>query len=363
MLIPVEPFLPSPIIINENIIYRDTILNLKEVGNNIEVISISNVKESSLGDCLKSVFRSNKDIVFHTIQYSKKDNKVYFYIDRGITLKGLEGRNIRFYKPITSSMEILEELKNILVVEKNKDNDCVSLYDVLKLLKKAYYPYRIKKMSLNRRLEYLIKKNYGAYNIIVEGFEPYTNELEIKFIHKKCYKFKFTKKDEDLFITQSEINIGNDMLVILKDTLSDLYDLLEQYRNFEKQYNYGFKSINSNFLINVDQYGIRIYSRSQSNPFGRDFELKANCYNNEYEYDCNSKVLINAIRGKETEVLKSVFVRIEDCPEWSQSMLYEIRQNQLAEAQKIEDELKYKEMRKQKRLELRNKLFPFLNNK
>ena len=41
-------------------------------------------------------------------------------------------------------------------------------------------------------------------------------------------------------------------------------------------------------------------------------------------------------------------------------MLYETRQNQLAEEQKIEDELKYKEMRKQKRLELKRKIFPFI---
>jgi len=41
-------------------------------------------------------------------------------------------------------------------------------------------------------------------------------------------------------------------------------------------------------------------------------------------------------------------------------MLYETRQNQLSEEQKIEDELKYKEMKKQKRLEFTRKIFPFI---
>lgn len=41
-------------------------------------------------------------------------------------------------------------------------------------------------------------------------------------------------------------------------------------------------------------------------------------------------------------------------------MLYEIRQNQLAEEQKIEDENKYKEMRREKRLALAKKFFSFL---
>ena len=75
---------------------------------------------------------------------------------------------------------------------------------------------------------------------------------------------------------------------------------------------------------------------------------------------CNSSIVNEAFKNNEDEIFKRIFVRIEDCPEWSKKMLYEIRKNQLLEEQKIEDEEKYKEMRKQKRLELKRKLFPFL---
>ena len=64
-------------------------------------------------------------------------------------------------------------------------------------------------------------------------------------------------------------------------------------------------------------------------------------------------MVISAFRGKENEVLRRVFVKIKDCPKWSQTILYEIRQKQLEEEQKIET-------KKQKRLELTRKFFPFL---
>lgn len=361
MFVPIIPTVPHTTVVNKTIVYSDTILPLKDSGNNLKITSISNISEYSLESCLKTIFESNPYVIFNTIQYSKNDKTVYFYTNEEISTKKYEESKIIKYKPISSSTEILEELKNILVAEKNKDKDCTSLYDVLNLLKKENHEYKRITNSYKSRLEYIINNKYDNVGIIVYGFDYDTNELRIGFRYFENYdEIRFTKKDGDLFITQSETYRGNDILAVLGNTLSNLYDVFEQYKNFEKQYNFGFKSINSNFLIDVSQHGVSIYARSQSDSFGKVFELKAYSYKNEYEYDCNSNVVINAFRGKEEEILKRVFVRIKDCPEWSQPVLYEIRQNQLAEEQKIEDEKKYKEMKKQKRLELTRKIFPFL---
>lgn len=360
MFVPVVPVVPHTTVINKTIVYSDTVLPLKDSGSNLKVTSISNVNEFSLEKCLKTIFESNPNVIFNTIQYSKNDKKVYFYTNEVISTKEYEESKITKYKPISSSTEILEELKNIFVAERNKDNDCVSLYDVLNLLKKENYQYKNKKESYESQLDYLINNKYDDVGIIVYGFDYDTNELRIGFRYFKNYdKLNFTKKNGDLFITQSETYRGNDVLAVLGDTLSKLYDEFEKYRNFEKQYNYGFKSINSNFLIDVSKHGVSIYSRNKD-TYSRDFELNAYSYKSEYEYKCNSNVVLSSFYGKETEVLKRIFVRIEDCPEWSQTILFEIRQNQLAEEQKVEDEIKYKEMKKQKRLELTRKIFPFL---
>lgn len=92
----------------------------------------------------------------------------------------------------------------------------------------------------------------------------------------------------------------------------------------------------------------------------KGFELSSYNYKNEWGYDCNSNTVISAFQGKESEIFKRIFVKISDCPNWSQPVLYEVRQNQLAEEQRIEDEQRYREMKKQKRLELTRKIFPFL---
>ena len=74
-------------VIDKNIIYKDTVLPLKELGENIKVTHISNVEEFWIESCLNKIFESNPDVVFNTIQYSKKDKKIYFYTDQNISTK------------------------------------------------------------------------------------------------------------------------------------------------------------------------------------------------------------------------------------------------------------------------------------
>lgn len=66
-------------VVNKTIVYSDTVLPLKDLGSNLKVSTISDVGEYSLERCLKIIFESNPNVVFNTIQYSKNDNKVYFY--------------------------------------------------------------------------------------------------------------------------------------------------------------------------------------------------------------------------------------------------------------------------------------------
>ncbi len=105
---------------------------------------------------MKIIFESNPNVVFNTIQYSKNDNTVYFYTNQDITTKTYENSKFKSYKPITSRNEILEEIKKILLSEKNKDNKCISLYNVLMLLKKLNNEYNNIKEKYQDKLNYII---------------------------------------------------------------------------------------------------------------------------------------------------------------------------------------------------------------
>lgn len=363
MFVPIVPFVPHTTVVNKTIVYSDTVLPLKDAGSNLKVTSISNVGEFSLESCLKTIFESNPNVVFNTIQYSKSDKKVYFYTNTEISKKAWEDSKVSTYKPLTSSSEILEEVKRVLLAEKNKDEDCISLYDIAKLMKKANNDYDRIVDSYKSCCSSMIKSRFGnSTSLIIYDFDYDKNELRIGFnyVGDDYDKIIFSKKNGDLYISKSESCWGKDVFAVLGAKLSKLYDELMSFSVRKKEKSYGLRAVNSNFLVDISSYGVDIFVRSSPNQFMKDFELSSHSYSNDYKCNCNSSIVISAFQGKESEIFRRIFVNISDCPEWSQPILYEIRQNQLAEEQRIEDEQRYREMKKQKRLELTRKIFPFL---
>ena len=112
------PVVPNTTVINKTVVYSDTVLPLKDIGDNLKITSVDDVSEYSLESCLKTIFKSNPNVVFNTIQYSKNAKKVYFYTNQDITTEAYEESKFTNYKPISSRTEILEEIKEVLVAQK-----------------------------------------------------------------------------------------------------------------------------------------------------------------------------------------------------------------------------------------------------
>lgn len=348
------PIVPHTTVINKTIVYSDTVLPLKDTGNNLKVTSIENVSESSLESCLKTIFKSNPNVVFNTIQYSKNDKKVYFYTNQEITVKEFEESKYKKHEPIQSQTQILEEAKRIITSDKVENNDCISLYDIATLISQMNYKHKSIKGSFSSQIDYLIKQKFGSSSMVaIYDFDYDKSELSIGFnffgVGYDFDKITFVKKDEDLYILKSKSFWSKEVLATIGTKLSELYDEFIKFSDYKIEYNYGVKPVNSNFFVNINSYGVSIFTKSPTNRFMNEFELTFPSYSNQYKYDCNSTIVTSAFRGKENEIFKRIFVRIDDCPEWSQAMLYEIRQKQLE-----------KEYKQQKRLELTRKIFPFL---
>lgn len=348
MFVPVIPARLHSTVINKTIVYSDTVLSLKDMGNNLQITSISDVSEYSLESCLKTIFESNPNVIFNTIQYSKNNKKVYFYTNSKISIKEWEDRNLTTYKPITSSTEILEEVKSVLVQDKCMDSDCVSLYDVISVVGSKHNDYIDREIEFERWLEVGMGE-YSSWRLnpySVKTFNYKNNELEVGYDHDYA---TFIKVGQDLVIKQSKTWKAQDLLTKCGEEISKYYDRCLEYRDLFEQSSKNIKSSNSNFLINIDNDEISIFVKSQENRYRNDFELSADVRKKEYDYRCNSNAVISAFREKESEIFKRIFIRIDDCPEWTKSALYEIRQKQLVE-----------EMKQQKRLALKRKIFPFL---
>ena len=240
---------------------------------------------------------------------------------------------------------ILEEIKNTLKKEKNKDIDSISLFDVIKLIDKKHWNFEDKKHELeqtifcNSSIFYPIGKTPFKSN-----FDYNNNELIIDYCGETV---SFKKEFDNLKIVklpEVKISIDERIKELLKEILvksgtevSSFYDECLNYRGFNTESNEAIKSTNSNFIININKDRVEIIINSNSNnknteDFKLVFETKENNYRNynfKYKYYYNSNEILSLLRNNEDEILKRIFVKIEDCPKWMHTDLKKIRGKQM----------------------------------
>lgn len=244
-------------------------------------------------------------------------------------------------------IKMLNEIKNILIHESCGDRDCVSLYDVLMIVKSRRNKYDVSKRSLKKHIDKKMGWTSSSfYSCYVSDFDFKDSELKIGFDFKYV---TFTKVDGDLVIKSSDTCLAQELLSKCGEKISDYYDSCFRYQSLFMQSSKNIKSVNSNFLIDINDMEVSVSSNIEEMGHIHFFKLFKNFKYNEYEYVCNSNTIVSAFRNNEAEIFKRIFVRIEDCPKWTTFLLYEIRKEQLE-----------KEAKKDKRRELKKKIFPFI---
>ncbi len=127
----------------------------------------------------------------------------------------------------------MEEVKNVLISKKNKDSDCISLYEVAKLIKTKKHQYERMKGSYQENLGEIINRKYSSAGIYVSDFNYYNNELCIGlYIKDNLYRIKFSKNNGDFFLINSERREEKNILAVLGNRLSELYDEFMNYEDF-----------------------------------------------------------------------------------------------------------------------------------
>lgn len=381
--IPIVPHTTNTKIINKTIVYSDTILPLNNIGTNLKISTISNVDESSLEQCLKMIFESNANVLFNTIQYSKNDKKIYFYADKEISSKAWEERNIRRQTPLNDADALIQELVRVLNDKQEEPENCpplskndsvISLYEVACFMKKYNESYEKILDGHKRLLERRMKQAFPDCFFVVHNFEHKKSKFTIAFKRyfsmygensNKCDNITFAQQQNgDVYISESDSAYASEIFQVIGQELLALFADMHKFNDFKNQYSFWKKTVNTNFEVNISCHGVEIFSRAPK------FNLSSYSYKEGYTYDCNSAKVLEIYKGKEEELFKKVYVRIDDCPEWCQDLLRNIRQEGLeekeAEAKRIQQEqekerLKREERlaRKEKRKVLIKKVFPF----
>ena len=66
----------------------------------------------------------------------------------------------------------------------------------------------------------------------------------------------------------------------------------------------------------------------------KKIKISSHNYADKYTYHYKTTAIIGSLKRNEKKKKKKIFVKISDCPKWSQETLYEIRQKQLKKEQK-----------------------------
>lgn len=362
MFIPVVPSVPRVKVINKTIVYSDTVLKLDSLGNNIKVTCVDNVKAEDFEKCIKCIFESNENILFNTVQYSRKDKKIYFYSDKKLDLSKWENRNIKEYERISNKESLLDELEYLFDSSNRvKDEEVISLYDVFMLFSKTYASESKVKGIFANRIENILK-NKISNRIWLYGlnFDYSNRELSLRYSYlNEEKKIVFSKNDDDVYIVRSDASHANEVLSYISSIISEAYDELlsfEEYNTF-RDGSSCIDVVNSNLKASIGHSYIDLFNMKSN--YSRDFDISFGIIFDSRHVKCNSSIVLDLVTNNEEKLFKNAFIKIEDCPKWTRDILYETRIKNLEEEKKSEEIRKQEELKLQRRKKILNFLNPF----
>lgn len=246
----------------------------------------------------------------------------------------------------STSIEILEDVRELLQHEKCKDSECISLYDVYCVVAQQMNRY----INLeNDLVGYIENEMHDDFSI---GMQPYHVE-RIDYNNRRLIierdgdKVIFVKKDNDIFVEGATMVNAQTMLMVCGHKISNFIDYCMEYKNLFTQICNNIESVNSEFKINIESDNICLYQNGINSSIN-DFELIISTVFNSYDYYCSSNDVIEIFKNNEKDIMKRIFIKIEDCPRWTHDILYEIRHSQLKN-----------QVSKEKKLEFVRKVLPF----
>lgn len=362
MFIPIVPSVPRVKVINKTVVYSDTVIKLDSLGKNIKVTSVENVNESDFEKCIKFILESNEDVIFNTIQYSKKDKKIYFYTDKNINLSKWINRNLKEYDRINNRESLLEELEYLYdSSNRPKDEDVISLYDIFMLFSKTYESEsKIKGIFVNRIENILKNKISNSIWLYGLSFDYSSRELTLRYSYlKEEKKIVFSKNDDDVYIVRSDSPRANEVFSCITSIISEAYDELLNFEVFNtfKDSNSCIDVINSNLKASIGRSYIDLYNKKRN--YSRDFDVSFGVIFDSRHVNCNSSIVLDLVTNNEEKLFKNAFVKIEDCPEWTKEILFETRKKSLEEERRIEKERLNAELKEKKIRRIKNFFNPF----
>lgn len=320
-------------IVNKTIVYSDTVLNVKDLGENVKVTEVSGISKDKLEDFLNTIFENNKEVLFNTVQYSEEKKKVWIYANQNLNVKCWKERNLKKYE-YANPNNLIDYLKNIIEdpdaytnkdsssimkpVSVSADERYVSIDMINKIQTKktkAFYNKRGKLVNdFENRFEQ-IKGYYAHVSCLSPEFNYDKNTMNIEFSPKYSddwYKIDFGKKDDDLYIVNSTYYDDNQILLNYADIFSKLYDLYYSNKSYETENVRGFENniYNAKFRFNTHSNGFNLW-------LSRGKYLDKSGYEDKYKlWGFNSQKEIAFVNENIDKIVKNLYFEVDKLPSY-----------------------------------------------
>lgn len=337
-------------VLNQTIVYSDTVPDLKEKGEKLKLKGVQ-VGDENLEECIRIILTDNPDVTFNTIQYSKACGWVYFYTDSEIDVTSWENRNEIIIKHYGDSNAMIRYIDALLNTDDLMQPECISIYEVQKFLSFVNDEGREFKQRIEDEIKRKVKGEFPIYGASIWGMD--SGSLRIDFYFKNgSQSLFFNKKGNDIYISKQSGRyvLGMGILAEIGEEISAIYDYLLESEDINNAHIKTMESVNSKFCVSI-YLGVGISESFYELPLVQTYS-----FSDKIVYRCNSTTCMNYLQKNVYKIYKKIFVRIDDCPEWMRDRLYRIRQEQLVEAEKI----RKKQLKKEKRRDTLRKAFPFL---
>lgn len=241
------------------------------------------------------------------------------------------------YKNLKNDLEIEQELIQIFNSEDVYDEKTISLYNVLKTIQKVYREYEEEKADYEQYFTLLLKRKYDYPKVEIQDGLHGIKELTLAFTpnYHKSFPFKkitFSERDTGLYVKNDETGCSYNIYRALGNDIVRCYLALLPYSVFFTERKEGVRPLNSNLFVNIDKFGVSLLADNRRFSDAFCFSVYSGFgYYQKDEYGCNNKLsrAYARILGNEKELLKKIFIEIEDCPEWLKEDLYQQRKKEL----------------------------------
>lgn len=332
-------------IVNKTIVHSDTVLNLKDLGEDIKVTEVSGISKNDLEGFLNIVFKNNKDVLFNTVQYSEEKKKVWIYANKSLNVKCWEERNLKKYK-YADPNNLIDYLKNII-----EDPDAYTNKDSSSVMKPIPVSDDEKYVSIDMINKIQMKKTkeiHDKRSKLVDEFKEHFKRINGQFVCVSCgspefnydkntmnvefspqysdnwYKIDFGKKCDDLYIVNSTYYDDNQILLNYADSFSKLYDLYINNKSYENENVSSFRDniYNAKFRLNTHSNGFNLW-------LSQGKYLDKSGYEDKYElWGFNSQKEIAFVNENVDKIVKNLYFEVDKLPSYMKEMIKKERKKE-----------------------------------